>query len=139
MARKAMNRETLCWKCGRCTGFCPWSKWHDMQPVEGWTAMRRDVEYPNEKPKESYIVLACPLFVPDGRDHEQGRHTKRTWTAEQKRQVMELLRDGMTYKECAALMGRTPGSVAYWVSCIRKESLREIHDSRDAAGAERTD
>ena len=73
MARKAMNRETLCWRCGRCTGFCPWSRWKNREPVDGWTAMRRDVEYPNEKPKESYIVLACPLFVPDGRRSKNGR------------------------------------------------------------------
>ena len=47
---------------------CPWSL--KGEPVEGWSAIRRDIRLQSPKKKdkarsvESYLVVACPLYRP---------------------------------------------------------------------------
>lgn len=57
--------NSLCWKCGRATGFCPWSR--EFEPVQGWTANKTIVRQSADVEFESYEVIKCPLFEPDGR------------------------------------------------------------------------
>ena len=47
---------TLCWDCANAVGRCCWSD--RFEPVEGWDAVY-DAE------KDSYHVIACPLFERD--------------------------------------------------------------------------
>lgn len=69
-----MNVQTLCWSCANAAPSadgergCPWSL--EGKPVEGWSAIRRDIRLQNPKKKEnvrsveSYLVVACPLYRP---------------------------------------------------------------------------
>lgn len=74
--------DTLCWDCKRACGGCPWSMsgtHHGMtrkpSPVDGWKARETTVRmqstvngvHNNARYVVSYIVEACPLFVPDRR------------------------------------------------------------------------
>lgn len=70
--------DTLCWDCKRACGGCPWSMsgtHHGMtrkpSPVDGWkareTTVRMQSATDNTRSVVSYIVEACPLFVPDRR------------------------------------------------------------------------
>ncbi len=52
--------KSLCWKCSRATGFCPWSR--EFEPVQGWDAVQTTVDG-----IESYEVKSCPLFEKDKR------------------------------------------------------------------------
>lgn len=57
-------KETLCWGCNKCTGFCPWSQ--DFTPVDGWDATPTKIE--TEVPGEyidSFLIHKCPLYEPD--------------------------------------------------------------------------
>lgn len=69
-----MNVQTLCWSCvhavpsGDGERGCPWSL--EGKPVEGWSAIRRDIrlQFPRKKENarsvESYLVVACPRYRP---------------------------------------------------------------------------
>ena len=69
-----MNIQTLCWSCAKAVPSadgergCPWSL--KGKPVEGWSAIRRDLRLQSPKKKdkassvESYLVVACPLYRP---------------------------------------------------------------------------
>lgn len=58
------NKLSLCWFCGKSTNRgCSWSK--SFTPVEGWTAIRRDIlniSKKNTSSMESYRVLTCPEY-----------------------------------------------------------------------------
>ena len=66
--------QTLCWSCVHAAPSadgergCPWSL--KGEPVDGWSAIRRDIRLQNPKKKEnvrsveSYLVVACPLYRP---------------------------------------------------------------------------
>ena len=95
--------DTLCLSCGRCYGDCPWSerdpetKRIKFQPVPGWTAeatWKRGCG-------ASYHVVACPLYVSDGKDYSAGRGQKPKYDV---RAVSDCLRAGMTDRE---IMRRT--------------------------------
>ena len=64
---KGTNKpQTLCWDCENACGGCSWSRpGMAAEPVKGWTATRNDIK--NGSKAESYIVHACPEFVPDRR------------------------------------------------------------------------
>ena len=80
---KGKNRaDTLCWECGRACGGCSWSMSGTLEGetrtprlVDGWKARRADVRMQStvngvanqRRMIVSYIVEACPLFVPDRR------------------------------------------------------------------------
>lgn len=49
---------TLCELCTKACGRCSWSEYGVQLPVEGWTAIRRDLTDAGE----SYLVMACPEF-----------------------------------------------------------------------------
>lgn len=57
-------KESLCWGCNKCTGFCPWSQ--DFTPVKGWDAepTKIQTEIPDEY-IDSFFVKSCPLYEPD--------------------------------------------------------------------------
>ena len=74
--------ETICWYCRNAvpdreednTKGCSWSR--RFEPVEGWTAIptvmrlayRERAKHNRRKTEDtSFIVLHCPLFVPDVR------------------------------------------------------------------------
>lgn len=69
--------ETICWTCKKACGGCDWSRsgsaaGHNrkVRPVEGWTALRRDVgEFNGSRMRmvESYIVIECPLYEEEKR------------------------------------------------------------------------
>lgn len=95
--------DTLCLSCAKCYGDCPWSerdpetKRIKFQPVPGWTAeatWKRGCG-------ASYYVLACPLYVSDGKDYAAGRGQKPKYDV---RAVAACLRAGMTDRE---IMRRT--------------------------------
>lgn len=61
------HRATLCWSCKNACGKCAWSR--NLEPVEGWTALRHDVKTQTgragfliPKLEESYIVIRCPEY-----------------------------------------------------------------------------
>ena len=58
-----MKQETICWKCARAYGKCPWSD-GSFTPVDGWTATPTKLKYKNTI-TDSYLVEKCPLFVSD--------------------------------------------------------------------------
>ena len=63
LRNKMGTADTLCYSCIHATnkyGACPWSK--ELKPVEGWNAVRRDIEHYNGS-TESYLVIDCPNFV----------------------------------------------------------------------------
>lgn len=53
---------TLCEVCTKACGVCSWSKKGVQRPVEGWDAIRNDLQQPKSFFSESYIVLRCPEF-----------------------------------------------------------------------------
>ena len=53
---------TLCEVCTKACGKCSWSKYGVQKPVDGWTAIRRDILACGGM-TESYLVLDCPEFV----------------------------------------------------------------------------
>lgn len=58
--------HTLCEVCANAYGDCSWSEKGVQKPVEGWTAIRRDLATINHgqgRGVESYVVLECPQFV----------------------------------------------------------------------------
>lgn len=66
------NVQTLCWSCANAVPSadgergCPWSL--KGEPVEGWSAIRRDIRLQSTGKKdkarsvESYLVVACPRY-----------------------------------------------------------------------------
>ena len=69
---------TLCWYCvNSCANGCPW--FTDFTPVPGWdavpTVVKMGVVWNKERPKPSYHVNACPLFV-EGRGRLYKEETK---------------------------------------------------------------
>lgn len=58
----AYRLNTLCEVCTKACGGCSWSKKNVQQPVEGWDAIRHDLQQPKKFYAESYIVLHCPEF-----------------------------------------------------------------------------
>lgn len=58
-------KETKCWTCRRPgTGSCSWDL--NFTPVEGWTATPTMVAvWAKGAQTESYIVHACPKYVPE--------------------------------------------------------------------------
>lgn len=57
-------KESLCWGCNKCTGFCSWSQ--DFTPVKGWDAIPTKIQ--TEEPGvyiDSYFIKKCPEFEPD--------------------------------------------------------------------------
>lgn len=70
--------QTLCWRCQRATNApgmgCSWSRRTDPEPVEGWEARETTLkgsDYYHGKNYttiiQSYVIRACPLFLPDGK------------------------------------------------------------------------
>ena len=70
--------QTLCWRCQRATNApgrgCSWSRRADPEPVEGWEARETTLkgsDYYHGKNYttiiQSYVIRACPLFLPDGK------------------------------------------------------------------------
>lgn len=58
--------STLCEICRNALGKCSWSEYGRWEPIDGWEAIRNDIVIPRANRKEeSYIVLACPEYVPD--------------------------------------------------------------------------
>lgn len=68
MARKTPAKfrgtVTLCWVCQNCYGDCSWSR--DYIPVGGWKAKTTTVQRQPRDGTESYLVLSCPEFLPEG-------------------------------------------------------------------------
>ena len=64
---------SLCWDCKKAVGRCSWSR--RFEEVDGWTAIRRDVQCGrrDDKPiyERSYFVIDCPEFVADEVRDEQ--------------------------------------------------------------------
>lgn len=62
-----MEKESLCWKCKKCTGFCPWSMGIDgFQPADGWKATPTKIPLDDGSGyMDSFMVESCPLFEND--------------------------------------------------------------------------
>lgn len=59
---------SLCWDCQKAVGRCSWSR--RFEEVEGWTAIRRDVQCGRDADDlpllvKSYFVIDCPEFIQD--------------------------------------------------------------------------
>lgn len=120
-------RETKCWDCAKACGHCPWSEYNRQRPVPGWTAIRRDVKMQGTcggklvtRMVESYLVLDCPLFVPDARESETGKQAHRRWTQEELKRLDKLRRRGLTQKEIAKQLGRSIASVKKKLKTMRR-------------------
>lgn len=68
---KVARKDTICWGCQNACGRCPWSEKH-AKPVNGWDAISTKVKMFSTRNGNSvgnmvnsFIVLACPLYVPD--------------------------------------------------------------------------
>ena len=57
------SKGSLCWDCKKALWQCSWSA--KFVPVDGWTAIRRDLRVAEGTKTESYFVLDCPEFVHD--------------------------------------------------------------------------
>ena len=66
------KKQTLCWKCKKALGDCPWTKLDEdtreilFQPVDGWVAEKTSLlmySY-DGTPRHvtSYIVKSCPQY-----------------------------------------------------------------------------
>ena len=73
------NRSTLCWKCQNTNADkCSWFNKDNPNPVEGWTAIRKDImvsttyqgKYAYRR-EISYCVLDCPNFEPIKKNKKQ--------------------------------------------------------------------
>lgn len=82
---------TLCEVCRNALGKCSWSEYGRWEPIDGWEAIRNDIVIPGANRKEeSYIVLACPEYVPDkyaedypfDREKAERRAKAKTWSIE---------------------------------------------------------
>lgn len=104
--------DTLCLSCAKCYGDCPWSerdpetKRIKFQSVPGWTAE------PTWKRGcgASYHVVACPLYVSDGKDYSAGRGQKPKYDV---RAVSDCLRAGMTDKGRCVVLPCMIGDTVY--------------------------
>jgi hypothetical protein len=64
MSNISKTKRTLCWDCANATNSgCSWSA--SLIPVDGWTA-EKDILSTNYKDNETYLVIDCPEFIPDG-------------------------------------------------------------------------
>lgn len=57
------QKQTICWKCARACGKCPWSD-GSFTPVDGWSATPTKIKN-DDVITDSYIVKKCPLFISD--------------------------------------------------------------------------
>ena len=57
------KKDTLCWDCQRACGGCSWSQ--SFTPVDGWEAQPTKIKCGRRGFISSYLVTACPLFIPD--------------------------------------------------------------------------
>ncbi len=65
---KRRGNETLCWTCKNACAGCSWSR--SFTPVGGWEAKKIKIRgnlYTGEM-LDSYIVKACPEYVPDAKE-----------------------------------------------------------------------
>ena len=76
---------TLCDLCDNACGHCNWSRAGVQQPVDGWTAIRRDLAGINSI-IVSYVVLSCPEFAAD----EKGEKYMHLATPEQLRKRLDM-------------------------------------------------
>lgn len=69
-----------CWTCQKCFGGCSWTDRDPetgqlkFKPVEGWDAIPRiygERKAYNVKAIESYEIISCPEYVPDGSEHRK--------------------------------------------------------------------
>lgn len=68
--KRQYTPRTLCEVCANACGGCSWSRQGEQKPVDGWDAVRHDLQYgesaysgqKKEFYEESYIVLHCPEF-----------------------------------------------------------------------------
>lgn len=109
-------KDTLCWECENACGGCNWSR-KKASPVQGWNAIRNDLV----GGIESYVVISCPEFVSDGKEHKIARKQKgyRKWDSAQTLQLYRLRREGKTIAQCAEIMKRTKDS-------IKKKLIRDM-------------
>lgn len=64
----SVHPQTICWNCANACGGCSWSDHWVHEPIEGWTAVRRDITNKFGENVESYIVFDCPEFIRDAYD-----------------------------------------------------------------------
>lgn len=108
-------KDTLCLECANACGGCSWSR-KKAKPVKGWNAIRKDLV----GGIESYIVVSCPEYVPDGKKHrsqpiqcvDSKNRIRRDWTEEETEMLYLLRKSGKTIRACAEELGRTRSSVS---------------------------
>ena len=117
-----MKRETLCWTCKNAAGAqrCSWSS--EFIPVEGWNAMRSDLQC-DGRMIESYCVIECPQYMVDLKAHikaERPSATEQELGEKQKEAVEKLrcLHDEylFTQEQIAWKVGYAASSIAKWVN-----------------------
>jgi hypothetical protein len=63
--------KTKCIDCGNACGGCSWSR--DFTPVDGWFAAPQLVKnHDRQKNLPTFLVMACPEFIPDKRVNPEG-------------------------------------------------------------------
>lgn len=71
MRGKPDRSDTLCWKCEKACGRCPWS--HHGAPIEGWQAELAPILSFEGAKVESYEITTCPLFEMNETPHQYKR------------------------------------------------------------------
>lgn len=63
-----MPQMTKCWSCRRPgTSTCPWDASAGNTPTPGWTAIPTKILFQGKGYLRSYLVIDCPMFVPESR------------------------------------------------------------------------
>ncbi len=96
-----MIKETLCWSCANACGGCEWSQ-KKAKPVPGWTAEKTKIRLDKGKTSESYLVIKCPKYKPDGKEHDAKRvKSDRKVTPEEIAYIVSERDSGRTYADIA--------------------------------------
>ena len=114
-------KQTLCWSCGRATNApgigCSWSQYRDYRPVDGWDATLTINDNNIFENRRSYIVHACPLFLPEperrvcfGEGEPTSLDKQGRW-ANRKRRYVEHDGKWYTVYELAHLAGKYPDRI----------------------------
>lgn len=63
---RAEEKKTICWTCANACGGCSWSDHWKHRPVPGWKAEKALLRVNRGEMVESYSVIECPEYRPDG-------------------------------------------------------------------------
>lgn len=122
-----MENVQPCWHCKKYAGGCSWNDWdfekgrQKFEPVKGWVAVPTVKKSKSESPVESFQIMYCPEYDPDGSEkyeQPQGRGMKWDYA-----RFKLLMLSGMTNEEIHRRMGGMPQST---IDVYKRRVWREL-------------